>query len=128
VAKSTRAELDRPNERLTLQHHETDCPLLPVPQLEQLQKFRPDAVDLVITETAKWGEHRRSEDRRVNLFVFVERIVGQICAFCMGTTAIAGGVYAAVNGQPGVGTAIVTIGLGTLAVAFLVKKKDQPPS
>ena len=44
--KSTQTRLKhRDGHQLSIQQNETDSPIIPVAQLEQLHKFKPDAVD-----------------------------------------------------------------------------------
>lgn len=118
--RQTTANLRRRNDELTIQEHETDSPILPVAQLERLHSFRPDAVDLVLTQTKIEAEHRRSETKRVNTFIFVERIAGQLFGLLIGLSGMLGGVYTAVNGQPAAGISIAGVTVGTLAVAFVL--------
>ncbi|MDP3875874.1 MAG: hypothetical protein Q8Q50_02725 [Methylobacter sp.] len=108
--------------QLSFQQHETDCPILPVPQLEQLQKFKPDAVDWVIKQTQIEAEHRRAENRRVNHYTFIERVLGQIFAFLIGLTGVGFGSYVALHGQPTAGGIIATSALAGLAGVFLSGK------
>lgn len=99
--------------------HETDCPIVPVAQLERLQMFKPDAVDWVISQTQIEAEHRRSEISRINKFVFIEHVLGQVFALVIGLTGIIGGSYVAFNGQAWAGGTIATASLTGLAVVFL---------
>ena len=121
--RQTAARLRKPDGELTIQHHETDSPILPVAQLERLHSFRPDAVDLVLEQTRIEAEHRRSQDRRLNVFIFTERILGQLFGLLIGGGGIFGGVYAALNGQPWAGATIAGAAIGSLAVAFVVGRK-----
>ncbi len=98
MAKHTTANLRERDKELTLQHHETDSPLIPVAQIERLHQIRPDLVDWILQQTQIEGDYRRSESRRVNTFVFIERLIGQICAFLIGMAGIAGGFYVALTG------------------------------
>jgi hypothetical protein len=43
----------RDGHQLSIQQHDSDSPIIPVPQLEQLQKFKPEAVDWVIRNAHK---------------------------------------------------------------------------
>lgn len=122
--KQTTAKVNRQSGDLTVQQHETDSPILPVPQLEQLQRFKPEAVDWVIAQTQIEGDARRSETHRINTLVFIERLIGQICAFLIGLAGVVGGAYVAVNGQPWAGTVIAGAALTGLAVVFLTGKKQ----
>lgn len=110
---------------LTVQQHETDSPIIPVPQLEQLQRFKPEAVDWVIQQTQVEGEHRRAETRRINTFVFVERLMGQICGLVIGLSGVIGGAYVAVNGHPTAGASIAGVAIGSLAVVFVTGRATK---
>ena len=75
--QTTTAARDR-DKAVVLHQSETDSPALPVAQLEKLHDFRPDIVDWVKDQTQIEAEHRRSQNSRINMFVFIERILGQI--------------------------------------------------
>ena len=52
MAKHTQVKAQNQNgNSLQLTQHETDSPVLPVAQLEQLQAFRPDLIDWVRDQT-----------------------------------------------------------------------------
>ena len=126
--KSTQARVKhRDGHQLSIQQHETDSPIIPVAQLEQLHKFKPEAVDWVINQTQIEAEHRRAQDKRINTYIFFERTLGQIFAFLIGIAGVGGGSYVAVNGQPTAGGAIATAALTGLAVVFLTgrRKKEE---
>ena len=112
-------------EQLTVQSQETDSPILPVAQLEQLHSFRPDLVDFVIEQTKAEAEFRRKRELRVNRYVFLERLLGQLLAIGVAALGIGGGIYAGLHGQPLLGGTIATVTVGTLAVAFL--HRNRPP-
>lgn len=125
MAKSLRAEArNNRGEHLTVQAHDNDALILPVSQLEELHSFRPDLVDLVVSETQKEAAHRRSQESRVNLFVFIERVLGQISAMLLAVLGIAGGIYAGLSGQPWLGGVIVSVTIGTLAVTFIRRNQS----
>jgi len=111
--------------QLSIQQHETDCPILPVPQLEQLQKFKPEAVDWIINQTQLEAEHRRSENIKVNQYTFIERILGQIFAFLIGLSGVCFGSYVALHGQPTAGGIIATSALAGLAGVFLSSRGNK---
>ncbi len=117
--KSTTARVNRRDGELTVSHHETDSPILPVPQLEQLQKFNPEAVEWVIRQTQIEAEHRRAEDRRINTYIFLERAAAQVFAFVIGMGGIAAGGYVSVNGQPWAGATIASLAITGLAAVYL---------
>lgn len=127
MAKHTAARVRNRDTELTVQQHETDCPILPVAQLQQLQEFKPEAVDWVIEQTQAEAEYRRSEAHRVNTFVFVERVTGQIFALLIGLGGIAAGSYVAINGQPWAGGTIASLAITGLAAVFLTGSKGKKP-
>lgn len=127
--RAVRAQATNKNgDQLTVHSQETDSPILPVAQLEHLHQFRPDLVDFVISQTEKEAEHRRIQDGRVNIFIFIERVLGQFFAILVALLGVGGGIYAGINGQPILGGTIATVTIGTLAVAFLRRdaKKAAP--
>ena len=127
MAKTTTANVRNRHGDLTVQHHETDSPLLPVAQLEHLHQFKPDAVDFVIEQTKIEADYRRAETQRLNTLVFVERVIGQVFALLIGLSGIFSGAYVAVNGQPTAGATIASLSLTGLAVVFLKGKMSKTP-
>ncbi len=113
--------------QVTVHSQETDAPILPVAQLQQLHEFRPDLVDFVIDQTRQEAEHRRKQDSRVNFFIFIERVIGQLAAVLVAMLGIGGGIYAGLNGEPLLGGAIASVTIGTLAVAFLRRQQAKTP-
>lgn len=122
-AKVTRRQSG--DSELTLSEHETDSPIIPVAQLERLHIFKPDAVDWVISQTQIEAEHRRKETSRINQYIFIEHIIGQIFALIIGTAGIVGGSYVAIQGQPWAGGTIATAAITGLAVVFLTGRKKS---
>ena len=124
--RSLKAEAkSKDGNHLTVHSQDTDALVLPVPQLQELHQFRPDLVDVVIQETRAEAAHRRTQESRINLFVFIERMFGQVVAVVLAMTGITGGIYAALQGQPWLGGVIVTATIGTLAVAVVNKFKQK---
>ena len=87
------------NHELTVQDHETDSPVIPVAQIQLLHQFRPDRVDWVFDQTERESEARRTEAKRVNTFIFVERILGTLFAFCLGGSGLLGAIWLAHDGH-----------------------------
>lgn len=125
VNKTTQAKVSNRNGELTLQQQETDSPIIPVAQLERLQRFKPEAVDWVIQQTQIEAEDRRRERRRINTLVFIERIMGQIFALITGLAGTIGGSYVALKGQPWAGATIAGAAITCLAVVFLTGRKKK---
>jgi len=125
--RSTTARVRNSDGDLTLQQQETDSPIIPVAHLERLNAFKPEAVDWVIKQTQVEAEYRRKEGKRVNTFVFIERILGQFFALLIGLSGIGAGGYVALNGQPAAGGTIASLAITGLAVVFLTGrgKKNQ---
>lgn len=103
------------------------APIIPIVQLEQLHSFKPDAVDWVIQQTQIEAEHRRKEGKRINTFVFIEKLIGQIFALLIGMAGIVGGSYVAIQNQPWAGGTIASLAITGLAAVLLTgrSKKDQ---
>ena len=69
-----------------------------------------------------------SENSRVNGFIFVERLVGQIFAFLIGMSGIGCGSYLALNGHDWAGGTIASLALTGLAVVFLTGRRSKTQS
>lgn len=124
--KSTTARVRRQDGgHLTVSQHETDSPIIPVAQLERLHQFKPEAVDWVIEQTQIEAEHRRAEDKRINTYTFVERTLGQVFAFIIGLSGVAGGAWVAIHEQPWAGATIASLALTGLAVVFLTGRRRR---
>ena len=119
MSRSTQAKLNRSNGHISVEHHDTDSPILPIAQIEKLHSFRPDRVDWVFDQTQLEAEYRRKHKNKVNNFIFIERFIGQICALAIGITGIVAGGYIALNGQPFAGASIAGVAIGSLAIVFL---------
>lgn len=126
--KASQAHLtNKRGDQLLVQSQETDSPILPVAQLQQLHEFRPDLVDFVIEQTKLEAEHRRRMVNKVNVFVFIEHTLGQVLALVVAFLGVGGGIYLGLNGQPGLGGAIASVTIGSLAVAYVTRNKPSPP-
>jgi len=124
-SRQTNLKANRQNGDVTVQHNETDVPLIPIDQLEKLSRFKPDAVDWVLSQTQIEGEFRRDETKRVNTLTFIERVLGQVFALVIGAGGVLAGSYVAVNGQPTAGMSIAGAAIGSLAVAFLIGRNKR---
>lgn len=108
---------------VTLSEHETDSPIIPIAHIERLHIIKPEAVDWIISETQIEAEHRRKETTRINGFIFVEHLIGQIFSLIIGVGGIAAGSWVASVGQPWAGGTIATASISGLAVVFLTGRK-----
>jgi uncharacterized membrane protein len=123
--KSTTAKATSGNKSLTVQQHETDSPILPAAQLEKLHQFRPDIVDWVVSQTQIESEHRRKQDTKINTYIFIERVLGQVFALIIGLSGIGVGGYIAVKGEATAGATIASISITGLAVVFLTGRHSK---
>ena len=123
MSKHSQATLQKDEKKtsLTLQNQEVDTPLLPGEQMERLHSVCPEVVKWILEQTQIEAEHRRKETSRVNIFIFIEHLLGQIFGFLIGIAGVIGGVFAAVNDYPKAGATIAVVAIGTLAVAFIGK-------
>lgn len=110
-------------DEVQVSHSQTDSPIIDVASLEKLQTFRPDIVDFVIEQTKAEAEYRRKRDDRVDWFVFIERMGGIVLAGVVCAGGIFGSVYAANQGHEKLAMVIAVSCIGTLAVAYLNRKK-----
>lgn len=108
-------------DHVTIHSQDTDSPVLPIPQLERLHEFRPDLVDFVIEQTKQEATHRRVREKRIDIFVLIERVLGQLLALLLAGLGIGGGIYAGMHGLEALSIAIITVTIGTLAVAFVTR-------
>lgn len=108
-------------DHVTIHSQDTDSPVLPVAQLERLHEFRPDLVDFVINQTSMEASHRRVREKRVDIFILIERVLGQLLALLLAALGIGGGIYAGLKGLEALSIAIITFTIGTLAVAFVTR-------
>ena len=81
------------NNELTLHDHESDSPIVPIAQIERLHAIRPDKVDWIFQQTEAESTARREQAKRINTYVFIERLVGVFCAFLIAAGALAGTIW-----------------------------------
>lgn len=110
-----------------LTQHETDSPVLPVSQLQQLHTFRPDLVDWVRDQTENEALARRQRTSRIDLFILVERLAGLVAGTMISCIGMGAAVFLALKNQP---TVASIIGGGTLVglVTVLVQGKKTNTS
>ena len=126
MGKQTQVQAQsKDGDSLQLTAHETDSPILPVGQLQQLHDFRPDLVDWVKDQTESEAVYRRTRQSRIDLFVLIERMGGLVSGALIALFGLAISAYLALNGQPWVAA---TLGGGTLVgiVTVLVTGRQAP--
>lgn len=111
-------------QQLSVQHTSTDSPILPAANLLQLQQIDPTLVQWVVKQTEIEADHRRSENSRVNTYIFVERISGVVAGAGVAVLGFLVGAYLVVNGHEWAGVALCGTTLATI-VAVLVTKRHS---
>jgi uncharacterized membrane protein len=121
----TTAKVRHRDKELTVSQSTTDAPILPVAQIERLQQIMPERVDWVFNETQTEAAHRRSETTRINTFVFIERVIGQVFGLIIGVVGLASAVYAATHGAQTAGAVIGGTTVVGLVGAFVIGKSKE---
>lgn len=103
----------------------TDSPILPIEQIERLKEIAPHRVDWVFDQTQLESESRRSEAKRINTMVFIERMAGLTFALAVAIIGLGAAVYLAIQGKE---VTASIIGGGTLVglVTSFVAGRKQP--
>lgn len=125
MGRSTTAQLKDKDRHLTVSQHDTDAPVLPVAQLERLNQFYPEAVPWVINEASIEGQFRRSETRRINTFVFIERLAGIIAGLTVAIVSLTVAYQLAMAGREGVAAIIGGTTVVALVGAFIYGRKKS---
>jgi hypothetical protein len=123
MGRHTTAQVKSKDTSLTLSHHETDAPLLPMAQIERLAELLPEKVDWVFEQAAAEGEFRRSETKRVNTLVAVERLGSMLSGLIIGCVALAVSAYLAMNGHDTVAGIIGGTTVVGLVSAFVIGQR-----
>ena len=113
--------------QIALSHTTTDAPLLPIDQLERLRAIAPERVDWVFEQTQLESEFRRTEARRINSFVFIERILGLIFALLIALLGLSIAAYLALQDKTVVASVIGGTTLVGLVATFIVGKSTKEP-
>ncbi|AMW17539.1 hypothetical protein Q7267_09410 [Glaesserella parasuis] len=123
AAKHVKAQArDSRGNEIAIASTNSDSPLLPVEQLERLHQFRPDLVDFVVNETQEEAKTRRNENRKINFYTFIERIIGLVFSLIIALVGILGAIYLGLEGHDWLAGTLGTVTIGTLAVAYLKNK------
>ena len=123
MAKGSKTSIRARGGEITHHQHETDSPILPIDNIERLHQLRPDRVDWIFDQTETEANHRRTEQKRLHRFIFIENICGQIFTFLTVIAVIGFAVWAMVNGHPltgGVAIGATTIAFAVIRIAFAV--------
>lgn len=103
----------------------TDSPLLPIEQIERLQQLVPNRVEWVFDQTQIESESRRTEMKRINTMVFIERMAGLVFALVIAIIGLGAAVYLAMNHHETTASIIGGATLVGLVAAFIAGKKSD---
>lgn len=117
---------------VSVQHTQTDSPILPAANLAELQRIDPSLVPFVMEQTRLEAEWRRKSTGRLNMYVFIERISGVLvgAVIAIFVFAIAGYLILQGHDWAGVGicgSALVAI-VGIFVTRKMSEKKEEPTS
>ena len=127
MGRQTTVQLKDKDRHLMASEHQTDAPLLPMAQIEQLQRIAPHRVDWFFDETSKEGNFRRKETGRVNTFVFIERMGGILSGLAIGALALFFAYQLAMAGHDGVAAVIGGTTVVGLVSTFIFGARKKPP-
>ena len=109
---------------ISLTHHQSDSPLLPVAQIERLYQINPVRAEWVFDQTQIEAENRRTQANRRDWLVFTERMAGLfiVAGLCGGAIYIAYQVALAGHEWPAVAIGC-TAPIGLFGAFFARAKK-----
>jgi hypothetical protein len=128
MGRQTTAQVKDKDRSLTVSHHETDAPLLPMAQIERLKDILPEKVDWVFEQAKAEGDFRRSETSRVNWFTFIDRMAGITSGFLIGVVGLGVATYLAMQGHDAVAGVIGGTTVVGLVSVFVVGQVKATPS
>lgn len=109
---------------VTVSSTTTDSPLLPIEQIARLKDLVPDRVDWVFVQTEHESDARRSENRRINSMMFIERMAGLVFALLIALIGLGAAVYLAMNDHEVTASVIGGGTLVGLVAAFIAGRKS----
>ena len=118
-SRQTNAHAKTRDGQVTVSSVTTDSPILPIEQIAKLKEIVPDRVDWVFSQTEAESNFRRSENRRVNTMMFIERMAGLLFAFLIASFGLGVAVYLAIKGHEIVASIIGGTTLVGLVTAFV---------
>jgi len=116
--RHTKAHSRDSGQELTLSSTTTDCPLLPIEQLERLARIAPERVNWVFEQTSIESAHRR-----VHTLIFSERLVSIFCALVVALAGLASALYCAIINKEIAASVLGGATLVGMVTAFIAGKK-----
>lgn len=127
MAKHTR--VDARNARgseLAIQEQITDTPVLPpAEQLEKYENINAGTTAWLLAQTEKEADFRRNQVNKVNIFTFINILVGQIFGLFIGLFGISMSAYLAMHDAEVTGSVIGGATVVGLVSAFLIGSKKK---
>ena len=103
----------------------TDSPILPIEQIERLREIVPHRVEWVFDQTQIESNSRRTETKRINTMLFVERMAGLIFALLISVLGVGSAVYLALQDKEITASIIGGVTLVGLVAAFIEGRKQE---
>lgn len=122
--------MNKDGHQLSLNHTSTDSPLLPAENLRQLKEIDPDIVDWVLEQTVIEAQSRRGQERRVEWFIFIERMSGVLMGGFIAALGFIVGAYLIMNDHDWAGVTLCGTTLTTIVAVLVTKefnKKNSNP-
>jgi hypothetical protein len=113
---------DKDGQTVSVQHTQTDSPILPAANLKALAEIRPDLIDYVLDQTGTEADHRRKSQKRVETFVFIERISGVVAGAVIALFVFALGGYLILKDHDWAGVAICGTTLVSIVGLFVSRQ------
>ena len=86
----------------------------------------PDKVDWIFQQTEAESTARREQAKRINTYVFIERLVGVFCAFLIAAGGLAGAIWlASIGGHEVSASAIGGTTLVSMVSAFIYSGRQK---
>lgn len=112
-------------EHVALQHTQTDSPILPAANLEHLKQIDPSLVPFVVQQTELEATFRRTENKRTNTFVFIERVSGVVVGALVAIFGLVVSAYVIVQGHDWAGVGIGGATLVTIVTVLVTRNKNE---
>lgn len=120
--------MNKDGHQLSLNHTSTDSPLLPAENLRQLKEINPDIVDWVLEQTVIEAQSRRGQERRVEWFIFIERMSGVLMGGFIAALGFVVGAYLIINGHDWAGVTLCGTTLTTIVAVLVTKEFNKKAS
>ena len=97
----------------------------PIPKPEDMAAYNqliPNGAERIMCEAERFSAHRREMEKLAIPRELRQNLLGQLFSYSIATGALAAGSFLAYTGHDAVGGTLITVTIGTLAVAFLKRR------